>query len=154
MKFIDYVIQKMEKDTAFRAALKKADNPDTEYMSFEYLIPWSSGSDRNLKVFSTVAAAMARSKVGSDGTLSISSAIAKCYEEGNQAEPAKSRFRRLLACSSSEEVCVIIRPILSFISSKGVKISYEKLLNDLLYFSDRVKKDWAKDFYPKKGEKI
>ncbi|MEK9150269.1 MAG: type I-E CRISPR-associated protein Cse2/CasB, partial [Candidatus Desantisbacteria bacterium] len=87
-----------------------------------------------------------------DGSMGIGRAIAACYEDGNKSDSAKSKLRRLLACDSVQEACVILRPLLSLISSKGVRLCYRQLLKELLYFGERTKEKWAIDFYGRKEE--
>ena len=146
-KFISFVIEKMKKDTAFGAALRRADNPATEYHAWEFLAPWCD-LDKSWEriAFATIAAAVARKKPRSNGTEGIGSALAYSYSS-NKADPAKAKLRRLLACSSVEEACTILRPILSLIASKGGRINYAQLLDQLLYFSEKTKVRWATDFY-------
>ena len=152
--FISHVISRMESDRAMVARLRRADNPATEYQSWEYLAPFGVNLEytRERKAFATVAAALARAKPKSDGTLGIGRAIAYAYDGGNANLQAKARLRRLLACASSEEACDILRPLLRLVVSRGAAVCYEKLLRDLLYFSsERTKERWAQDFFSFSG---
>lgn len=157
-QFADYVIKRINgknndlgKDNAFGAALRRADNPATEYQAWEYLISFGCDIEKPWErlPFCIIGAALARVKPQKDGHFGIGKSIASCYEDGNKAEPAKAKLRRLLACDSIEEVCSVLRPILSLIQSKGVPICYGRLLDELLYFGDGSKKKilWASDFY-------
>jgi len=155
-EFVSYVIERIKKDNVFCAALKKADNPDTAYWAWEYLMPFCSGNETELQALQIIASALARSKPEKNGSLSISRALSMCdkgNKEGNKALPALARFRRLCSCSSVEEACSVLRPMLAFILSKKVRggLNYSELLNDLIYFGDgeKVKTKWALDFYPK-----
>jgi CRISPR system Cascade subunit CasB len=150
--FISHVIKRMENDRAMGARLRRADNPATEYQSWEYLTPWVDLTHtRERKAFVTVAAALARAKPKGDGTLGIGKAIAYAYEGGMDNTQAKARLRRLLACASSEEACDILRPLLQLISSRGKAVSYTQLLRELLYFSEKTsektRERWAQDFF-------
>jgi CRISPR type I-E-associated protein CasB/Cse2 len=61
------------------------------------------------------------------------------------------RFRRLLACDSPEDVAGQLKAWIRFASAKGIGVNYEKLFWDLLSwrnYSDRVKLDWARGFWP------
>ena len=151
--FIEYVLGRMKNDNAFGAALRRADNPSTEYQSWEYLAGWCDLEKAwERRPFATIASAIAYAKPAADGTLGIGKAIATCYEDGNKSDSAKSKLRRLLACGSTEEVCVILRPLLSLISSHGARIGYGRLLNELLYFGEKTKEKWAVDFYGRRRD--
>ena len=153
-EFVNFALSRMLKDTAYGAALRRADNPATQTQAWEYLARWCDiDKDWERQPFAAIAAAVARAKPKTDGSLGIGKALTACYEDGNQADPAKARLRRLLACTSAEEACDILRPILSLIASRGVRLSYGQLLNELLYFGDgeRTKTKWAVDFYGRRG---
>jgi len=153
--FVDFVINRIQNDKAFRAALTRADNPATEYQSWEYLTKWCDlDKDWERRPVATIAAAIAGSKLKKDGHLSIGKAIAACYDDGNKSDQAKTKLRRLLACSSVSEACRVLRPLLRLIASKGKTLSYEKLLNNLMYFGDgeKVKTRWAIDFYGRRDD--
>lgn len=149
--FVEFVLSRMKDDNAFGAALRRADNPATEYQSWEYLAKWCEiDKEWERRPFATIAAAIARAKPKADGFLGIGKAISGCYpEDGNKSDSAKSKFRRLLACDSPEEACVILRPLLSLISSRRIRLCYAQLLNELIYFGDgeKIKTKWAVDFY-------
>lgn len=149
-RFVDHVILQMVQDTAVGAALRRADNPATESQAWEYLAGWCDlEKEWERRPYALIGAAVAHAKPRHDGALDIGRAIAQCYEDGNQSDPAKARLRRLLACDSYQEACVILRPVLSLIASKNIPIGYGRLLQDLLYFGDgeRVKARWAMNFY-------
>jgi len=148
-KFISHVISRMENDKAMGARLRRADNPATEYQSWEYLAPFGVDLEytRERKAFATVAAALARAKPKGDGAHGIGRAIASVYDNGKDNPQAKARLRRLLACTSSEEACDILRPLLRLVASKGAALCYTRLLRDLLYFSERTRERWAQDFF-------
>lgn len=151
--FVDYVLARMEVDSAFGAALRRADNPATEYQAWEHLAAWCDiERDAERRPYATVASALARTKPVMDGSLGIGEAIAACYEEGNASDSAKAKLRRLLACDSSEEACAVLRPLLSLISSRGVRLGYGKLLNELTHFGDRVRARWAVNFYGRRWD--
>jgi CRISPR system Cascade subunit CasB len=150
--FVEYALVRMQNDTAFGAALRRADNPATEYQAWEYLANWCAIDNQfELFAFAVVSAALARAKPGRDGFMGLGQAIAACYSEGgtpgNQADAAKSRLRRVLACSTIEEVCRVLRPVLSLIASRGVALDYGKLLDDLLKYGEWTRQRWAVDFY-------
>lgn len=154
--FTDYVISRIKNDNAFRAALQRADNPDTESQAWEYLARWCNLDQKYERLpHALIAAAIARAKPFSEGYLGVGKAIAECYQDdgGNQSDSAKAKLRRLLACSSSIEACTVLRSLLRLMASRNVKVNYGKLLMDLVYFGDgeRAKISWATDFYGRPG---
>jgi CRISPR system Cascade subunit CasB len=152
--FVAFVLKRLAQDTAFGAALRRADNPATEYQSWEYLASWCDLDNTFERVcFATVAAGLARAKQSIGTSSSIGSAIARSYTDGNQDDSAKRKLRRLLACDSGAEACQWVRPLLRLAESRGVLINYGRLLDDLLYFGPKVKERWAMDFYGRREVK-
>lgn len=160
LAFVDYIISRCQASNGIRAALKRADNPATEYQSWEVL----AGFHINLEYenqrlpYATIAAAIARKSPANNGVAKIGQAIARCYEDGNASDQAKAKLRRLLACETTAEACRILRPLFSLIEAKGnVALDYASLLDDLLWFSheesqNRIKARWAQGFYGKSSE--
>lgn len=151
-RFVELTIKRCQQDNALAAALRRADNPATEYQSWEHLAAFVDLDNTTQRLpYATVAAAIARAKATQNGSTPIGLAIAQCYEEGSQSDQAKAKLRRLLACGQVDEACRILRPLLSLIEAKtGSALNYAQLLNDLLYFnidSQRIKSRWAMDFY-------
>ena len=155
--FVDYIINRCQADNGVRAALKRADNPATEYQSWEVLAGFQVNLEHeNQRLpYATIAAAIARTEPGHNGNVKIGQAIARCYEDGNASDQAKAKLRRLLACDSVAEVCRILRPLFSLIEARGgLTLDYARLLDDLLWFGHddsqlRIKARWAQDFYGK-----
>lgn len=160
LAFVEYIINRCQASNGLQAVLKRADNPATEYQSWEVL----AGFHINLEYenqrlpYATIAATMARSKIDKNGTTKIGQAIARCYQDGNASDQAKAKLRRLLACDSVPEVCRILRPLFNLIAAKGnIVLDYASLLDDLLWFGHddsqiRIKARWAQDFYDKSAD--
>ena len=151
-RFVDLTIERCKQDNGLAAALRRADNPDTEYQSWEYLSAFTDLDQASQRLpYAVIAAAIAKAKVGQNGTTRIGRALAQCYENDSQSDQAKAKLRRLLACDRTEEACRILRPLFSLIDAKaGVRLDYARLLSDLLFFDydpQRTKSQWAKDFY-------
>lgn len=147
--FIDAILPRLKTDPGFGAALRRADNPATEYQAWEHLVLYGCNIEKPWEkaAYTTIAAAVARAKPEHDGTLDLAKSLARCFEGGASADPARAKIRRLLACDSIEEACQIVRPILAFVASRRVPLSYGRLLDDLLHFGERVKLTWAQSFY-------
>jgi CRISPR system Cascade subunit CasB len=151
--FITFVIDRA-KNKGTAAALRRADNPATEYQSWEYLANFVN-LDKSWErlPFATIAAAAVKTKLVEDGNVGIGQAIAMYYKESGAGDQAKAKLRRLLACDSVEEACRILRPIFSLIESKGsIKLNFARLLDELLRFHwdsqrTRIKSIWAQGFY-------
>ena len=163
--FVQMVIERLNDkrpDTALRAALRKAENPATTKQSWEYLTRWCDiEDDRKWKPFALVGSAIAWEKPQKNGEVGIGQAIARCYAsenkfDGCEKDGAKIKLRRLLACDTIEEACIILRPIIRLINSKNIALNYVELLDNLLstnnYFNDHIKPQWAKDFFYKPEE--
>jgi|AntDeeMinimDraft_5_1070356.scaffolds.fasta_scaffold03019_6 CRISPR system Cascade subunit CasB len=152
--FVETVIERCKNDKGLAARLRRADNPATEYQSWELL--GSLGIDLENPFerlpFVTVSSAIAKSKAESNGVMTLGRAIAACYEDGRDSHQAKARLRRLLACTELAEVCRILRPVLTLINSKvGQPLDYARLLRQLRFFTyesgQRTKAQWAQEFY-------
>jgi CRISPR system Cascade subunit CasB len=149
---VNYTIERCQRDNGLAAALRRADNPDTEFQSWEYLSVFVDLDNARRRLpYATVAAAIARAKAERNGSVGIGRAIAECYEDDNQSDQAKAKLRRLLACEQVEETCRILRPLLRLIEAKAAsQLDFARLLDDLLYFNfdpQRVKSRWAQDFF-------
>lgn len=161
-QFVQFIIERCKQDKGFAARLRRADNPATEYQSWEILGPWIELDNVWQRVpYATVAAAIGRTKIDANGKLSLGKAIAEAYAEKGStqySDQAKARLRRLLACDGVEEVCRVIRPVLTLIDSKvSQPLDYVKLLRELRYFGEKSKICWAQDFYgqrAKEGQEV
>lgn len=156
-KFIDYIRSITASNNAKAAALKRADNPALEYQSWEILnnfgVDLTNQQERS--IFCLISAAAAKAKIKSDGSFGIGSAIANCY--ASKSEQASAKLRRLIACESLDELCLVLRPLLQFILSQlGNGLNYGRLLDELLQFQWdplKVKARWAQNFYHQKASK-
>ena len=148
---VQSVFLRMKSDSAFRAALKRADNPAMEYQSWEYLADYGVQLDKDYVrlPYATVFAAMAKSGMESDGIYGLGQALCAAYDWDKESEPGRSKLRRIIACSDVAELCSVLRSVLQFIASKNVSVCYQSLLDDLIHFGDGewVKSKWAQQFY-------
>ena len=158
--FVGHILSRCQDDKGFAARLRRADNPATEYQSWDLLASFGIALeyDHPRLAYQTVAASIARAKISANGSLTLGRAIAACYEDGSNNDQAKARLRRLLACDDAAELCRILRGQLSLIDSKaGQGLDYINLLHQLLRFGhddsrQRVKARWAQEFYGKAGD--
>lgn len=158
--FVEYIVRKCEADTGTRAALRRADNPATEYQSWDVLAGFHIDleSEGERLSHALVAADIARTNTSKNGSVKIAQGIARSYQDGHSDDQAKAKLRRLLACDSTSEVVRILRPLLRLFESRGVgTLDYVSLLNDLRWFNfdesrERAKIRWAQDFYGRHGK--
>jgi CRISPR system Cascade subunit CasB len=156
-RFVEGVMARCANDKGLAARLRRADNPNTEYQSWELLAAFNIDLEKEYerRPYAVISAGIARSKFDKNGELRLGQAIASCYnnggDNGKESAQAKARLRRLLACSDTSEVCRILRPLLALIRSKvSQPLDYARLLNQLLSFHwqpERTKAQWAQEFY-------
>jgi CRISPR system Cascade subunit CasB len=166
-RFVQNVLEKLQgPDTSFGAMLRRADDPVAGYLSWPYLCRWCNIElSWEYKPYALIGAALAKAKPGRNGNMGIGQALVLCYSsegtfDGAEQDAAQKKIRRLLACTSGEEACGILRPLLRLINSREtsrpVELDYAALLRDLLSrpetFNRRVRAQWARDFYYKKEE--
>ena len=71
---------------------------------------------------------------------------ATCRQLSAEHNSFDGRFRRLLTCDR-EEICERLVPVILAAKAKGVPVNYERLFVDLCYWSDRVKENWAREYW-------
>lgn len=164
--FVAGTVARCREDKGLAARLRRADNPATEYQSWEFLAAWHIDLERDDQrlPYATVAAAIARAKPEANGSLTLGQGIARCYEDGNQSDQAKARLRRVLACDELPELCRVLRPVLTLIESRVTQtLDYARLLKQLGQFGaasrrgddawqQRIKAQWAQEFYGRKAD--
>lgn len=160
-RFVAGVIERCQQDKGLAARLRRADNPATEYQSWELLAGYGINLERDDQrlPFATVAAAIAKAKVEHNGRLSLGRAIAAAFEDGKNSDQAKARLRRILACDDLLELCRLLRPVLTLVNSRvSQPLDYVRLLRQLRSFGfatwkadaqhmQRIKAQWAQEFY-------
>ncbi len=157
-RFVARVIEVCRQDKGQAARLRRADNPATEYQSWDFLASMGVNLEYEKKrlPYATIASAIARSGVEGNGTQTLGEAIAACYPDQSDNSPAKARIRRLLACDDMEDLCRTLRPLFSLIDSKTSQpLNFVKLLKQIksyAYGAQRIKTQWAQEFYGKQAE--
>jgi len=157
-RFVQYVIDNCQTDSGFRANLKRADNSATEFLSWEILTRFGVDLEKEWErvPFCLIGSSLAKGRVNINGKLPLGTAIAACAKGSGNTNHGDARLRRLLACTSTQEACLILRPILSLIVANGISLDFSQLLQQLLWFTgegrERVRTRWAMEFY--RNEKI
>lgn len=157
-RFVALVLATMQQDKGMAARLRRADNPNTEYQSWEFLAGFGIDLENPFQrlPFVTVAAAMAKAKATSNGKLRLGQALAACYKDGSKDDQAKAKLRRVLACDDVRELCRILRPVLTLVESRvSQPLDYSRLLTQLRGFhwdAQKTKTQWAQEFYGQRSE--
>lgn len=145
------ILEQCAQDKGFAARLRRADNPDTEPYAYGILCALGVDLERDAerRPFALIGAALSRDKRGQDGDLGLGAALRHCVEDEEQGA---ARLRRLLVCRRQEEVCRVLRPLLSFLAAKETPLCHARLLGELLAFpSDdarrRIRLRWAQEYY-------
>lgn len=156
-QFVRRVLEQCKKDNGFAARLRRADNPDTEHYALGDLCALGVNIEKDEERLpcALIAAALSRDAdtMNADGALGIGAALRRCLPD-EEAETSP-RLRRLLACESLPETCQVLRPMLSLVRSKGARLNYAQLLQDLRSFrfgkdaAQKTKRQWVSDFYRK-----
>jgi CRISPR system Cascade subunit CasB len=154
-------------NNGLKAKLKRADIPSMAYQSWEFLLSHRINLEYEDERQSAalIAAAIAKSDAAGNGTLSLGQALADAFKgDTNNVEedsPASQRLRRLIACSSVEELLQVLRPILQLIDGRlpGNHLDYSRLLRQLWNFhwenqQERIKIEWTREFYGRKGKTL
>lgn len=71
-------------------------------------------------------------------------------EKMREEKEPHTRFRRLLACDSRDEICRHVRYAVRFAESKNARVNYRALFVDLWYWpgrNDSTKVEWAKAYW-------
>lgn len=146
--FAAAVISRIKTDMAFRAVMSRADNPAFESAAWEYLIPYCNIENDHERIpFAMIGAAIARIRPETDGQAGLGAAFRSICGKDEERERESLRFRRLIACGSSQELCGVLRPVIQYLASKGASISFTQLLKDLLFWDQKTKIRWTAQFY-------
>ena len=150
-RFVTAMLEQCAQDKGFAARLRRADNPDTEPYAYGILCAFGVDLERDeeRRPFALIGAALSRDKRGRDGDLGLGEALRLCVEDEEQGA---ARLRRLLVCRRQEEVCRVLRPLLSFLAAREAPLCHARLLGELLAFpSDaarqRIRLRWAREYY-------
>jgi len=159
---VAYVLQRISSggDTGFASKLRRADNQDTEYQSWEILANWIDlEQEKERKAYGLVAASLARASTEKDGVGSIGDALRSAFLVKATGEDIVksmecSRLQRLLASRDSSELIGVLRALLKYLDAKGIDYSKAQLLDEILWFDndtqrDRIRAGWAQGFFRK-----
>ncbi|MBQ4144159.1 MAG: type I-E CRISPR-associated protein Cse2/CasB [Thermoguttaceae bacterium] len=157
-RFVERVIARLRPDSqgktdnGFRAAMTRADHEATAPQAWRFLLELGNvdlEKDWERQAFALVGAAMARERTETNGTQSLGRALFCCKVDPKEADDSiERRLRRILACENSSELVAVLRQTIRFMQrSDKVRLDYEWLLRDILFFNEKTKVRWAQDYY-------
>ncbi|MGL6195677.1 MAG: type I-E CRISPR-associated protein Cse2/CasB [Thermoguttaceae bacterium] len=154
-EFIEF-LQKNERNTGIMADLRKGFNSLTAHYSWKHIGRFCFLDDeKHRTIFQTVGAAFAthplfRKSSESNpnmGTVMRMIAARGAENISDALASFESRFRRILTCDTSEEVCSLLRGVISAAKLKNIRIPYLSLIDDLFFWDPNVKMRWAHEFW-------
>lgn len=152
--FVAWAIERCANDSGFAANLSRADNPSTQHRSWPALAGFGVDLENpyQREPYAIVAAYLAKRRKDKiqTGGHTLGKAMLLSYDNKSDSPAAQARMRRILAASDTIELCRLLRPTLSLISSRGVALDMGLLLENIMWFEKhptRIKSRWAQDFY-------
>ena len=144
-------------DRGTLADLRHGLSPPTEHRAWPHLAAWGVDlrNDRQRSIWLTVAAGFATLNESRKGG-NIGATMRRLA--GSNLDSFEGRFRRLLACATSKDLCARLSAVFRAAKQKGVPIDFEQLFWDLECWpvSSRgrdVRVDWAQAYWGEaKGE--
>jgi len=154
-RFIGYLeTLEARKDRGVLAALRRCLAFDPEEFvdprPYRYLGPFLEGSPWEQRAYWLTAGLYAfhpTDRPGTDTALDLPTALARLYQDGQEA--IEARFRALLE-AAPDQLPDRLRRVVSIVRSKGLRLDYRALLRDLLAWGHprrRVQRRWARAFY-------
>jgi len=144
-------------DRAALADLRRGFSPGTEYRAWPYIVDVCDlRDDRQRQIWLTIAAGFATHKGTDPEAGNIGSTLRKLAkgQPGKSEEEAlksfDARFRRLLTCDDTIELCERLRGVIRAAERKGITINYERLFWDLQKWHKpdaKVKICWAQSYW-------
>ena len=161
-EFVDLVFERKRSDSSFRAIMKSAAVPSLEWKAWTVINRFVKNLDDTIEreAYALVGSSIAKSHFVSNGVNGIGKAIRIASKETDDKNVFPPRLLRLLSANSSEELIDIMRPLLSFLDSKGIALDYKKILEDILQFRYgedarmKVKSRWASDYFSKGEDNV
>jgi CRISPR type I-E-associated protein CasB/Cse2 len=156
--FLEYLRGHRE-DRGTMADLRHGFSEATEYRAWPHVAKWCDlSNDRSRRIMMTVAAGFAiHGKSVPGGNLgSVLRQIATGGGKGQEGLATfDARFRRFLSCSTAQEVCDHLPGVIRAAERKGVPMDFAQLHRDLTFWNERIKVEWARDYWgaPRDQEK-
>lgn len=140
-------------DRAALADLRHGIGVATAERAWPHIAPFCDLRDReNLAAFAVVGAGFALHGGTDPRAGNMGNSLRRLAVEGKDSKKDAlnsfaGRFRRLLTCNSTSEVCALMPGILRATARQGIPVYYEMLLNDLRNWNKDVKVRWAQSYW-------
>lgn len=152
-------LQKNKDDRGLMADLRCGFSPAKEHRAWPHIAAYCPlKNDFKRIVVQTVAAGFATqpdfSGKGNLGTTMrmIAKGDAKGSEVRKVLNSFEGRFRRLLTCADTEELCGLVPGIIRTAKAKGIPLNHRQLYCDLCYWNGgRTKVEWAEAYWGTAG---
>ncbi len=158
VNFVNFVFEKKENDSAFRAAMKNATNENLAWRAWPYIerfIGNISDNDRR-HIFALVGESIAKNKNESNGELSFGKAMSVVQDKDTNDEKTdySPRMARVLSFDGLDDLLCVFKQLLPFLDSRDISLNYALILDDLLLARfeknyESLKAKWASDYFKK-----
>lgn len=137
--FAEIYAKAQQKDRAFLAKMRLADNPKLGDRVFSVLARHGISLNPCIRLpYMILGASAARMGAIAEGKLSLGKALRKAFKNKELDDPnLQIRLRRLVACDSSAELCRILPATLRLVESRlevGDYLNYEKIFKLIALF--------------------
>jgi CRISPR system Cascade subunit CasB len=154
-----YYLKAQSEDRGMMADLRHGFSPGTEYRAWPHIAAWCDLTHPREKVaWVTIGAAFASLKGDQSNAGNLGATLRRIALDGASGSPQDvlksfdARFRRLLTCSDTKEVCERLPGIVRAAERKGIGVNLEELYCDLVYWHERVKLRWASAYWGARSE--
>jgi CRISPR type I-E-associated protein CasB/Cse2 len=156
-RFITYLRSRLD-DRGFLADLRRGFSEATADRAWPHIAPWCNlTKERERTIFQTVGAAFATqpdtAEQGNMGHVMHRIAVGDGSVQDGLAT-FDSRFRRFLSCTSAQQVCARLPGIIRTAATKNIPINHSQLLNDLWYWNERTRIEWAAAYWKTEREEV
>ena len=105
--------------------------------------PQEKGLEKRIAIIAALAATV--KNAGSGGTSSsLPEQMAKAPSKTDKSPVSQLRFRKLLECQDREELFPLLRRVIKML---GQTVDIYRLADDVYWWGDRRKRDWAHEYY-------
>jgi CRISPR system Cascade subunit CasB len=142
-----------QEERGILARLRRGLSDTTRQEAWSVLGPNFGRAAVGCSVYETVAGCFALHPVpapsdrGNFGETMRMVLAAKRREDARKDNETHARFRRLLACSDTEEICRHIRHVIRLAKSCDESVDYRLLFRDLWYWGPETKTQWARSYW-------